>query len=202
VVFDGHAPNLASIANKVSELTGLPVSITAPDPKPWASQGVEDLGCLAFACVPDEKLMVGVLRNIAAERANDQTSEPADGAVAKLTDRVPGGMSWEEIGLIFSGQESTLYNVTMLALGAMGGQLPYYWPSEKVGRKYGEPITARLLDKRRRNARRWAVLESLIYALVRPVFFLVLIVLIPIVFLGYVLTKPLSWLFGRDTRSS
>lgn len=204
VAFDGQAPELASIANKVTELSSLPVVVTQPDPNPWPTPGIEELGVIAFACVPDEKIVVGVRRNVGAGvMASRQVTESKTECSPVLRiDSPAAAMSQNEVGLFFTGQEATLYYVTMLALKALGGRPPNYWPSDKLGRKYGKPTTPRLLEKRRRNARRWAVLEGWIYALVRPIFFLVLIVLIPLVFLGYVVTRPLRWLLGGDKQRS
>jgi len=67
VAFDGRAPQLSRIADKISELSGLPVVVTESGPD--VKGDLYDLhGYLAFACAPAQQLEIHAYRDGAVRK--------------------------------------------------------------------------------------------------------------------------------------
>src|SRR5258708_7272902 len=84
VAFDGRAPCLSFIGAKISELSGLPVSVTE-----LGSDVKGDLydmhTSLAFVCAPEEQIELYTYRAGAVKEFCDQTFGDADLPMVKLT---------------------------------------------------------------------------------------------------------------------
>jgi hypothetical protein len=136
VVFDGQAPELSSIAGKVAELSGLPLSVT--DSGADVKAGLYDLHAyLAFACHPETPLRLHSYRAGAVKELYHQTFGEARRPIAKCVqglNEAPGTQTVYLHGYV--GQEPTLLFVTELALEALGGR-PRTPMAEEVRRDYG-----------------------------------------------------------------
>jgi hypothetical protein len=176
VVFDGQAPELSRIAEKVTELSTLPLSVTESGADVKA--GLYDLhASLAFACAPRAQLELYSYRPGAVKEFYQQTFGDADLPLARFVQGLnepPGTQAVYLQGYV--GQEPTLLFVTELALETLGGR-PRESIPEEMRREYGAPVSAaQLKDCRRKSARQgWFGL-------------LIVVVLLPLLI-------PL-WLFG------
>src|SRR5262245_47530957 len=167
VSFVGRAPELAAIAAKAGELSGLTVAVAESGPEVRGEMFDLD-GELAFACAPDEAIKAfasrpGMVRALVADRFGSG-NHPAAGAV--------GVNEPERTQVIYllgaSGAEPTLLAVLLLALEALGGQLREPLPDEERQR-YASPITEADLLARRQEARRGAWLLGLALLVMLPV---------------------------------
>jgi hypothetical protein len=152
-VFDGTAPQLQGIAEKVTELTGLAVEVTESDAEVKAN--LYDLhGYLAFACAPQSRIEVHAYRPGAVKELCEEMFGDADFPLARVVkgrNEAPGTQTVYLRGFI--GQEMTLFFATELALEALGGRSKYPLP-EDVRRECGTPISeAQLQERMRKTAR-------------------------------------------------
>src|SRR2546426_313968 len=166
--FDRRAPGLSPIADKISELSGLPVSVTESGSD--VKGDLYDLhASLAFACAPEDQLKLYTYRAGAVKEFRDQTFGDADLPMVKFTQGLNEPAETQVVYLrSFIGQEPTLMAVTTLALEALGGR-PRHPISAEVRQDYGTPITASQLEKRRRKVRKQATLGTAIVLLLLPV---------------------------------
>src|SRR5262245_55255385 len=83
VAFDGRAPELSRIADKITELSGLPVSVTesAADVK---SDLYDMHTSLAFACAPEERLEAHTYLPGAVRKLDNEAIEGIELPTAKL----------------------------------------------------------------------------------------------------------------------
>lgn len=159
VIFEGGAPELSSIADKVAELSGLALSIRELSADVKAN--LYDLqGYLAFACAPGTQLEVYAYRAGAVRELYHQTFGDADLPIARCVQGLHEAEGTQAVYLRgYLGQELTLLVMTTLALEALGGR-----PREPIGdeerRHYGTPITPAQLHKRHRKLARqtWPIL--------------------------------------------
>jgi hypothetical protein len=183
VRFDGRAPALSRIAEKVTELSGLGLSIQEVEP---GDQGYDIHARLAFACAQDDQLEVRAYRPGAVRAFYDEAfqgvPQPMDRFVQGLKE--PAGTQAVYLRS-HTGLDPTLLTVTILALEALGGRArdPI---SEEERCQYGTPITVAQLEERRRSMRRQNRLASLIFVLLLPlalplwlVWFLAILVMMP-----------------------
>jgi hypothetical protein len=179
VAFDWHAPDLSRIAEKITELSGLPLKViesgadVKADLYDWHAH-------LMFTCDPEVQLKLHCYRAGAVQECYRQTFGDARLPMAKYVqglNEAPGTQTVYLRGYV--GQELTLLLVTELALEALGGR-PHHPISEEVRREYGAPINATQLEARRRQAKKQALDTALVGVLLLPV-------LIPLWFVGFAL---------------
>jgi hypothetical protein len=179
VSFDVKAPELSRIADKVTELSGLPLSVTESGAD--VKGNLHDLHAyLAFACYPEARLELDSYRPGAVKEFYQQTLGDTCLPMAKYVqglNEAPGTQTVYLRGYV--GQEPTLLFVTQIALESLGGR-PRNPISEEVRREYGTPITVSQLDTRRRKVRKQAQAAALVGVLLLPV-------LIPLWLVGFVL---------------
>jgi hypothetical protein len=118
VVFDGEAPELSAIADKVTELSGLPLSVADGD------GDLYDLHAhLAFACAPETQLEVHAYPAGAVKEFYHQTFGDADLPFARCVQGLNEPAGTQAVYLRgYIGQEPTLLFVTILTLEALGGR--------------------------------------------------------------------------------
>jgi hypothetical protein len=190
VVFDGQAPELSRIAEKVTELSGLPLSV-----KDSGADLKADLyhlhAHLAFACEPKTQLELHSYRAGAVKEFYRRTCGDAPLPMAQYVqglNEAPGTQTVYLRGYV--GQEPTLLFVTQLALEALGGR-PRHPLSEELRREYGTPITATQLAARRRKMEKQLLATALVGVVLLPV-------LIPLWLLGFALALVLMpWRIGK-----
>jgi hypothetical protein len=142
VVFDGRAPQLSHIADKITELSGLPLGVieSGPDVK----GDLYDLhGYLAFACAPKQQLEIHAYRDGTVRKHRLPMGKCVQGM------HEPSGTQSVYLRS-FIGQEPTLLLAATLALEAMGGH-PKHLPGDEVRREYGTPVTPAQLAERQRK---------------------------------------------------
>ena len=201
VIFDERAPGLERIAEQVTEISGLPVSITDrlkefPDP----SSDFD--GTLAFTCVPQSWIELRAyrpeeVRKFYHESVGDPDLRlPMARCVHGLNE--PSGTQTVYLrGYI--NQEPTLLFVTLLALEKLGGRPRHPIPDD-IRRGYSVRITETELEKRCRKAGRQAWLGAAVAIVMLPV-------LIPLWVLFLFLKLPLGvWYvwrhYGEFTKAS
>jgi hypothetical protein len=199
VSFDGRAPDLLRIADKVTELCGLPVTVkqSGDDIK----QNLYDQhGYIAFACAEQDKLELFSYRPGAVRQFYEESFEGLELPMAKFVTGLNEPAGTQVVYLRGTFGLETLMGVTALALEALGGR-----PSEPMEvperREYGRRITeAELLQRRRRwqQQGRWALLIGV----------LLLPVSLPLFLLGLLVTFALmpwriwkAWQLTRATIS-
>jgi hypothetical protein len=176
VAFDGRAPELSRIADKITEVSGLPVSVTGS-----AADVEGDLydmhTSLAFACAPEERLEVHTYLPGAVREFYNEAIEGIELPTAKFVQGMSEPAGTQTVYLRgYIGQEPTLLAVAILALEALGGH-PRHPTSEELRREYGKPITTTQLTERRRKLRKQGRWGAAIVLLLLPV-------LIPLCFVG------------------
>jgi hypothetical protein len=144
VTFEGRAPPLSAIADKITELSGLPLAITESGTD--VRGDIYDLhGYLAFASVPKQRLEIFAYR----DREVHELRRLSMAMFVQGIQRPAETQSVYLRGCI--GQEPTLLAVTALALEALGGR-PEHPIGDEERREYGTPIAPAQLEKRQRKA--------------------------------------------------
>ena len=201
VVFDERAPELARIAEQVSEISGLPTSIT--DLSIVGNDDVSEFhGNLAFACEPHSGIelrayRVGAMKKFYHETVGDPGLRYPMARFVQGLNEPTGTQAVHLSG--HTGQDFTLFTVTLLALEKLGGRLRHPI-SDEDRRIYSTPITVSQLEDRCRKARRKAQIRA-------AVTFLLLPVIIPLWVLFLFLKLPLGvWYvwrhYGEFTKAS
>jgi hypothetical protein len=180
MTFKRHAPDLAHISAKITELTGL--AMVATESSDEVKGTLYDLHAhLAFACVPEEMIEVFSYRVGAVKEFYEAYTEgiklPTERFVAGLHEP-PGTQAIYLRGSI--GQEPTLFMATILALEALGGEPREPLPEDQR-REYGRPITIAELQERRRKTHRQLGWAAVVYVLLLPL-------TIPLFLLGLLMT--------------
>jgi hypothetical protein len=179
VTFDGRAPALSLIADKVSALSGLSVSVK--DSGADVKGNLHDLHArLTFACAPEEQLELYAYRPGAVKEFAESWPGPSAQFLQGLHE--PAGAQVVYLRS-YNGLEPTLMVVTGLALEALGGR-PRAPIPEDVRRAYGRPITAAQLEARRRKACKQAWGACLVGVALLPV-------LLPLWLVGFALSLVL-----------
>jgi hypothetical protein len=167
VVFDGQAPGLSRIAEKVTELSELALSVTESGADVKA--GLYDLhASLAFVCAPKVRLELYSYRSGAVKEFYQQTFGDAGFPFARFTQGLnepPGTQAVYLRGYV--GQEPTLLVVTELALEALGGRPRESIPKE-IRQEYGAPVSAAQLEERLRKVARQVWLGLLMGVVLLP----------------------------------
>jgi len=167
MTFEGKAPELHRIAEKVAELSGLTVAVeeSAADVKGT----LFDLrGRVAFASAPGEWLELFSYRPGAERACHAATFGESP---TPFTPRVQGLHEPAGIQAVYLrshlGLEPTLMGVTLLALEALGGR--HRGPiSPELRREYGSPITKTQFEERRRRWRKKRRAMTVLTLLVLP----------------------------------
>ena len=151
VVFRGRAPRLSEIADKVAELSGMPLS--AAESAADVQGDLYDLhGRLAFACAPGEQVTIYAYRGGAVRTLCDEMFGNVHLPMAEWVQGNNEPAGTQSVYLKgYAGQEPTLLAAITLALEALGGR-----PKDALSREwreYGAPVTPALLEDRRRK---WA----------------------------------------------
>ena len=170
IAFDGRAPDLQQIADKVAEWSGLPVSVE--DSGADRKGKLHDLlGSVSFTCAPGQRVQLssylpGAVRELHTEMLGDAAlSGPTTVCTMGLNEP-------PEIQVVYVCRfglfDPTLPLVTILALEAMGGHSRReITPEER--KRYAGPIAAREVRRRHRNERIKAGLVAAAILLLLPV---------------------------------
>jgi hypothetical protein len=177
VVFDGKAPDLSRVAEKITEISTLAVSIEHLELEKQSPN--HDLGAyLAFACSPQDRFKIHIRHSKA-----DYESDSTDDLKGKSLQEPNATPETQTVCLeSYVGQECTIWYATLIALEALGGR-PFPPISKKSHQQYGRPITVSQLKKRRRME---LVLSTIFLALALPV--LIPLYLLHSLFFAMVLT--------------
>jgi hypothetical protein len=148
ITFDGRAPSLAQIAEKITALCGLPVMVTESNAE--IKGDLYDLhGQIAFTGVPEEQINLwtyrpGTVRQFFQD-AVGEVELPSAQNVTSLTE----AEGTQAVHLeSFVGKEPTLFNTTVWALEALGGRSRQ--PVSNEVQAYRQPLTADELHERQR----------------------------------------------------
>lgn len=190
VRFQGRAPDLRRIADKITELSGLPVIVQ--------ESGADVVGNLydlhagvAFACAPQEKLEVFSYRPGAVKEFYEEFSQGIELPSARFMVGLNEPAGTQAVYLrSFAGQEPSLMAFTLLALEALGGGTRQPIP-EEVRRQYAGPMTEAEFQERRRSLRKKLGLAALLYLLLLPI-------TIPLFLLGLLVSLVnMPWRIGK-----
>jgi len=185
ITFDGQAPSLHRIGEKVAELSGLTVAIK--DSGVDVKGTLFDLhGSVAFACALDEWLELFCYRHGAVRALHDATVGASRMSSETLVQGRHEATGIQAVHLRSGfGLEPTLISVTILALEALGGH-PREPITPEMRREYGKPITGTQFEERRRQWRKemraTTALSVLLLPLLIPVWcagFLIFLALLP-----------------------
>jgi hypothetical protein len=167
IAFDGRAPTAARVAEKVTELVGLPVLVN----EDWPA-GVDELydlhAELAFARYPDIKVELYAYRPgaVAEFIARMDVNEVPFNRLMQGANEPPGTqvvyLRW------FAGPDLTLFVATTIALEDLGGRAREPVTPE-MRRNYAHPIAEAELDRRHRRARRKRFLALLATVALLPI---------------------------------
>src|SRR5262245_44568951 len=174
--FDGRAPDLSCIADKITELSGLPVSVTESAAE--VKGELYDMhASLAFSCAPAERLELHTYLPAAVREFCNEAFEGIEFPTAKFVQGMSEPAGTQTVYLRgYIGQDPTLMIVSILALEALGGR-PKHPILDEMRREYGKPITTSQLIERHRKLRKQGRWQAAIVLLLLPV-------LIPLWFVG------------------
>ncbi|MGE5550141.1 MAG: hypothetical protein ACM3ZC_06375 [Bacteroidota bacterium] len=190
VVFDNRAPDLSVIVGKITDMTGLPLSVTESREDTVTNLYVV-YGRLAFACFPDDSIDIYAYRPGALRASCDTALEEAYPGFHSFVEGMAEPEGTQTVHLRgYIGQEPTLFYATVFALEALGGR-PEFPITEEQRREYGGAITVVELMKRRRKAYRWTWLTTVLGV---PL----LLVFVPLWMIKTLLTIP--WRIRKVTR--
>lgn len=182
VAFQGRAPQLSDIADKITEVSGLPLSVTESGED--VKGDLYDLhGYLAFACAPEQQLEIHAYRGGAVRKLCEEMFGNVRLPIRKCvqgTNEPAGTQSVYLRGYI--GQELTLLATTTLALEALGGR-PKHPVGDEERREYETPITPAQLEERRRKVAKQMQPVAVVGLLLLPV-------MIPLWIVGIIVMMP------------
>lgn len=182
VVFQGRAPPLSAIVDKITELSGLPLTVTE------SGAGVkgelyELHGYLAFACAPEQQIEIHVYRDGAVQKLCKEMFGDVHLPIAQYVQGNNEPVGTQSVHLRgYLGQEPTLLIMTTLALEALGGSSRHPL-GEEERRQFGTPISPAQLEERRRKVARQGWLLAVACLLLLPV-------MIPLSIVGLVVMTP------------
>jgi hypothetical protein len=170
VSFEGPAPGLSRIAEKIAELSGLEVSVEEPGDEVMAD--LYDLyGDLSFKCDPQDQLNIWVYRPRAV-RDNYVETFGDSGLALPIANCMVGLNEPAETQAVYLDHRrdrvGALHSATMLALEALGGHAS---PAitEDARRRLAAPISASELLRQRRKVRNRSLFQGVILVLLLPV---------------------------------
>lgn len=174
VNFDGRAPELSRIADTVTKLCGLPVTLQLSD---LAERGGfhDQHGHIAFACAPNEQLEIYSYKPGAVRKHYDEFTEGVELPIEKAVQGLHEQAGTQSIYLRGWVGMETLMAVTVLALESLGGR-PRVPISDEMRREYGAPITEADLFERRRQLQKQLRRVGLIQILLLPVTFPIFVI--------------------------
>lgn len=166
VIFDGQAPSAKCIADQVTHLTGLPVTLQETGPE--IREDCHDLhALLAFERYPDIQVELMAYHSEGVEKFLQQTGIsdlPLRNSV-QGTSEPPGTQT---IHLRYLGQELTLLRATVRALESLGGRA--LEPRPEVMRRETEVrISIQELERRHQKAQRRVLLVLFVFVASLPV---------------------------------
>jgi len=184
VAFEGRAPQLSDIADKITELSGLPLSVTESGAD--VKGDLFDLhGYLAFACAAEQPLEIYAYRGRAVRDLCEEMFGNVRLPMTKCVQGINEPAGTQSVYLTgYLGQEPTLLVATTLALEALGGR-PKYPIGDEARREYGTPITPAQLEERRRKVAKQMRSAVMVGLLLLPV-------IIPLWIVGLVVMMPWS----------
>jgi len=152
VNFDGRAPSLLQIVQKITQTGGLP--LTVEESSPTIRGNLFDLHArLAFARFPKDKIEVTTYRTgaVSEQLKRDGVS---DLPLAKVVQgaREPSGTQTVYMQG-YMGQEPTLFFITAIALEALGGR-PRFPITDAERREFGVTVALADLERRYKKTRR------------------------------------------------
>ena len=173
---------MSDISDKITELSGLPLSITesGADVK---GELCEMHGYLAFACAPDQALEIHAYRGGAVRRLCNEMFGNVRPPMAERVQGIREPAGTQSVYLRgYLGQEPTLLAATALALEALGGR-PKHPIGDETRRQCGTPITpAQLAERRRKYARQMrsvAMVGLLLLPVMIPLWIVWLVAMMP-----------------------
>ena len=156
VTFDAPAPTAARVVAKLTELVGLPLTISESTPEIRGSL-FELHAQLAFARFPQVPVELTAYRAGAVQEHLQRTGMNAlpFASVVQGSNEAVGTQTVYVRGYI--GQEPTLLLAATLALEALGGRLREPL-SDELRREYGAKVLPEELERRHRRVRRQGLL--------------------------------------------
>jgi hypothetical protein len=140
VMFEGPAPSLAQIVEKIVAIAGLPLNVEESSSE--IKGGVFDLhATIGFAALPSHSIKIYTYRKRAVQKIIAQTGLSAPG-LAKVVEGANERPGTETICLqAYHGQDLTAMDVATLALESLGGQ-PRKPISPEMRKQYSKPLSA------------------------------------------------------------
>jgi hypothetical protein len=160
VEFEGPAPPLLSIVDKIVEIGGLPLQVEESTPEIRADL-YDQYARIGFACLTAHDIKIytyldGAVKNF-LERSG-MNKLPIAKVMVGANERPGSQTVYLEA---YRGQDLTIMDVTVLALESLGGR-PRVAPSPEVREKYAKPLTEAQLIVRKQSLR----LRGLAHAIV------------------------------------
>lgn len=194
-MFDGRAPDAACIAERITAITGL--AVTVADSSGTVMADLRQLHAkLSFTCAPQEEVTIyayipGAVRKCVEEGRTAGCIQYGSPIRTEGLDEPEGTQAAYLGGYVM--QEGTLLAVAALALEALGGRPKEPIPDEER-RLYGHPVPeAELLERHRRWRRKSRVIVATSVACH--------VIILPFLFVGTLVATPfLVWRASRAMR--
>src|SRR3954470_11703465 len=149
VAFEGTAPPLSRIVDKITEIGGLPLQVQESNSD--IRGDLYDLHArIGFACLPAHDIKIYTYRDGAVKELLEH-SGMSKLPIAKVMEGANERLGSQSVYLEgYRGQDLTIMDVTILALESLGGQ-PRVAPSPEVRKRYAKPLTERQLNLRKQS---------------------------------------------------
>jgi len=160
VAFQGTAPPLSRVVDKITEIGGLPLEVQESSAEIRGDLFDMDAR-IGFACLTNHDIKIYSYRNGAVKEFLEKAG-PSMVPIAKVMvgANEPAGIQTVYLEG-YRGQELSIMDLAVLALESLGGQ-PRTPPSPQMRDKYAKPLTASQMNRRKYSLR----LRSLAYAAV------------------------------------
>ncbi|MDB5331345.1 MAG: hypothetical protein JWP03_2496 [Phycisphaerales bacterium] len=165
--FEGQAPEAARIADKVKEITGLPMTLDESGPE--IRGDLYSLHAyLALAHFPNQRIELTAYQpgSVKEFLKTTGTDRFPFARVVRGANEPPGTQTVYVKG--YTGQEPTLFFATKLSLEALGGRLRKP-TGENERREYGSRITVAELERRHRKLERQSLLALSLGVILLPI---------------------------------
>lgn len=166
--FKTPAPRLKQIADTITEICGLPVTVEESGAE--IKGGLYDFHAhLAFSSEPKDKLEIHAYIPGIVQKNYEQMRAGEMGEFAPKAQEWDEPSEFQTVHLqIYLGQEPTLLMVTALALEKLGGEIKKPF-SEEMRQEFGGKLTPEILRERHKKMRRQMLLPGLLFWVTMPV---------------------------------
>jgi hypothetical protein len=166
VKFEGKAPPLSRIVEKIKEIGGLPLVVEESNSE--IRGDLYDLHeRIGFACLANHDIKIYSYRDGAVKKFLEQ-SGMSKMPVANVVEGAREPTGTQTVYLEgYMGQDLSIMDVTILALESLGGH-PRIAPTREVREKYAKPLAEQQLNQRKRSLRLRGIASAIVAVLALP----------------------------------